>query len=147
MPGLQRARAEQRDERDDVLEAIGLQPAHEIFHAAGFQLEYRGGPAGFQQREALHIRHRDGADIQRRLGALGADAVDDHERFVDDRERAQAEEVEFHQARGFDVVLVELRNDVPTLVVAVQRGVIGQHRRGDDDTTGVHSGVTGNAFE
>ncbi len=145
--GLQWTGAEQRHERHDVLEAIRLQAPHEIFHAARFQLEHRGGPAGFQQREALRVGHRDRTDIQRRLAALRSDAIDDHQTLVDDRERAQAQEVELHQTRGFDVVLVELRNDVSALIVAVQRRVVSQHRRRDDDTTRVHARVTGDAFE
>ena len=39
--------------------------------------------------------------------ALG---VDDGHRAVDDRQRAQPEEVELHQPGGFDVILVELRD-------------------------------------
>ena len=53
---LQRARAEQRDERHDVLEAVRLQAPHEVLHAARLELEDRGRAAGLQQREGLRIR-------------------------------------------------------------------------------------------
>ncbi len=62
-------------------------------------------------------------------------------------ERAQAQEVELHQARRFDVVLVELRHDAAAGRIAVQRREVGQHRGRDDDAAGVHAGVARQAFE
>ncbi len=47
-------------------------------------------------------------------------------RAVDDGERAQAEEVELDQARGLDVVLVELRDHAAALFVGVQRRELGE---------------------
>src|SRR6185437_630749 len=144
---LQRTGAEQCHQGDDVLETVRLQPSPEVLHATRFQLEHRGGPAGFQQHEALRIRHRDRADIQRRLALFSADTIDDRERPIDDGECAQSEEVELHQAGGFDIVLVELGHDTRAILIAIQRRVVGQHRGRDHDASGVHAGVPGDAFE
>ena len=46
--GLERARAEQRHQRHDVFEPVRLQAPDQVLHAAGFQLEHRGG---------LRLRH------------------------------------------------------------------------------------------
>ena len=56
-PRLQRARPEQRHQRDDVFEAIGLQAPDQVFHATRFELEYRGRAAAFQQRKGCGIVH------------------------------------------------------------------------------------------
>ena len=55
--GLQRAGPEQRDQRHDVLEAIRLQPADEILHAARLELEDGGGAAGLEQRVGGRVIH------------------------------------------------------------------------------------------
>ena len=56
------------------------------------------------------VVHRQRVDVERRLAALARIAIDDLHGPVDDGERAQAQEVELDQARGLDVVLVELRD-------------------------------------
>ncbi len=66
---------------------------------------------------------------------------DDLHRPVDDRERAQAEEVELHEAGGFDVVLVELGDDVLRALFAVERRKVREHGGRDHDATGVLAGV------
>jgi hypothetical protein len=45
MPDLQRARPEQRHQRDDVLEAVGLAARARSLHAARLELEHRRGLA------------------------------------------------------------------------------------------------------
>ncbi len=72
---LQRAGAEQRDERHDVFETVRLQAADEVLHAARFELEHRGGLAGLQERVALLVRHRDRVDVERRQPFGRADAI------------------------------------------------------------------------
>ena len=47
-PGLQRTRAEQRNQRDDVFEAIGAEVLDQLLHASAFKLEYRSGIAALQ---------------------------------------------------------------------------------------------------
>ena len=144
---LQRARPEQRDERDDVLEAVRLQAADQVLHAARFQLEHRGGLAALEQLVGRRVVHRQRADVERRLALALTLRVDDLDRPVDDRQRAQPEEVELHEARRLDVVLVELRHDVAAGVVAEQRREVREHRRRDDHAAGVHAGVAHQAFE
>ena len=55
---FQRPRAEQRHQRDDVLEAVRLQAADQILHAARFELEHRRRAPGLQQRVGRGIVHR-----------------------------------------------------------------------------------------
>ena len=66
---------------------------------------------------------------------------------IDDGERAQPQEIEFHQPGCFDVVLVELRHRRRTALFAVQRGEIGQHRRCDDHAARVRAGIAREALE
>ena len=40
---LQRARSKQRHQRNNILEAVGLQAPDQVFHAARFELKYRRG--------------------------------------------------------------------------------------------------------
>ena len=64
---LQRAGAEQRDQRDDVFEAVGLQAADQVLHAARFELEHRRGLAALQQLVGRGVVHRQRRDVERRL--------------------------------------------------------------------------------
>jgi hypothetical protein len=47
---LQRSGPKQRNQRDDVLEAVRQQAADQLLHAARFELEHRRGLATLQQR-------------------------------------------------------------------------------------------------
>ena len=77
--------------------------------------------------------------------------VDRLHRPVDDRQRAQAEEVELHQPDRLDVVLVELRDRALAAAVAVvfgeQRAEVAQRGRGDHHAAGVLAGVAGQILE
>ena len=144
--GLQRAGPEQRHQRHDVLEAIRLQAADEILHATRLELENGSGAAGLEQRVGRRVIHGQRAHRERwRLRRPRA--VDECRGALDDGERAQPQEVELHQPRRLDIVLVELGDDAAAGRIAVQRREVGQHRGGDHDTPGVHAGVAGQAFE
>src|SRR4029079_6487636 len=69
------------------------------------------------------------------------------DRPVDDRQRAQAEEVELDQADGLDIVLVELRDDDVVAAFAVERRKIRQRLRRDYDAAGMLAGVARQALE
>ena len=71
---LQRAGTEQRHQRDDVLEAVGLQAPDQVLHAARLELEHRGGAARLEQRVGRGIVHRQRAELQRSARAARARA-------------------------------------------------------------------------
>ena len=144
---LQRARTEQGHQRDDVVEAVRLEPLLQVLHAAAFQLEHRGGLAGLQQFVSGRVVQRQQVHVQRWLTHQRAFAIDAAQRPIDDREGAQPEKVEFHQACGFDVIFVELRDDAAAAFFAVQRRKVREHRRRDNHTTGVHASVARQPFE
>ena len=102
---------------------------------------------GLQQFVGGGVVQRQGADVQRRLAFAGAAAVDVVERPVDDGEGAQAEEVEFDEADGFDVVFVELGGNRRPRAFAVERREVGEFGRGDDDAACVFADVARQAFE
>jgi hypothetical protein len=62
-------------------------------------------------------------------------------------ERAQTEEVELDQARGLDVVLVELRDHAAAFFVGIQGREFRELRRSNHHATGVHAGVARQAFQ
>ncbi len=105
---LQRSRAEQRNQSDDITESIRPQSADQVFHAARFELEHGGGRARFNEGIGVGVVGRDGTDFQKLSTLLAAPFVDSSQRRVDDGQGAQPEKVELDQADGFDVVLVEL---------------------------------------
>ena len=146
-PRLQRARTEQGHQCDHIFEAVRLQTLNQVFHAAGFKLEDRGGLRALQHIKAFLIVERNGRDIQRRLAVTLTPGVDHLQRPVDDGKRTQAEEVELHQTGIFDVVLIELGNRVQTLLIAVQRRKVGNFGRCDNHATGVFTGVSGDTFQ
>ncbi len=86
-------------------------------------------------------------DVQRRLAGFRAARVDRLHRPVDDGQRAQAEEVELHQADRLDVVLVVLGHHAAAAGLAVQRREVGQRGRRDHHAAGVFAGVAGEVFQ
>ena len=68
------------------------------------------------------------------------------DRVEDQRQRAQPEEVHLQQADALDLLHRPLRDDfVPRPLV--ERRVVGDRRRRDDDARGVHRGVARHPFE
>ena len=145
---LQRARAEQRHQRDDVLEAVRLQPLDQVLHAARFELEHGGGLAALQQRVGLP--GPPSAARTCRAPARPASARPALMVFT-----AQSMMVSVRRPRksnltrpgGLDVVLVELRDDGRAALFAVERGEVGEHRRRDHHAAGVLAGVAHQALE
>ncbi|MNB77967.1 hypothetical protein D3C75_246620 [compost metagenome] len=146
-PRLQRARTEQGHQGDHIFEAVRLQTFNQIFHAAGFKLEYRRGFRALQHVEAFLVIQRDRRDINRLQALFGAARVDHLQRPIDDGKRTQAKEVELHQTGIFHIVLVELGDRMRPGFVAVQRREIGNFRWRDHHPTGVFTGVTGDPFQ
>ncbi len=146
-PRLQRPRTEKCHQGDHVFEAVRLQAFDQIFHAAGFKLEYRRGFRTLQHVEAFLVIQRDRGDIDRLQALFGPARVDHLQRPVDDGERTQAEEVKLHQASVFYVVLIKLGDRVRTGFIAVEWRKIGNFGRSNNHPTGVFTGVTGDALQ
>ena len=150
--GAERSRAVQGGQRDQILEHLRLQLADVILHAARFELEHRGGVATREQGVGLRVVQRQCEDFQRLGTGRFPPCVDRLHRPVDDRQRAQAEEVELDQADRFDVVLVELGDDgLGRLALAdvfgEQRGEIAERARRDHHAAGVLAGIAGQVLE
>jgi hypothetical protein len=143
--GAEGAGAVEGDGGDDVLEAVGLELLEEGLHAARLELEDVRGLARAQERVGRGIVERDAVDADRVAFAIGA-AVDHPHRDVDDGERAQAEEVELHEASRLDVVLVVL-GDVDVGLGAEDGDVVPERAFADDDAGGVHAGVAREVLE
>ena len=145
--GLERPGPEQGDQRDEVVEAVGLQSPDEILHPARLELEHRGRRAGAHELVGGRIVGGECLEVERVLAGRTALIVDGGQRPVDDGERAQAEKVELHQPDGFDVVLVELGDRALRTGLAVQCGELGQALRGNHDPAGVPARVSRQPFE
>ena len=140
---LHRPGAVERDERDDVLEAVGPRALDEITHAARFELEYRRRVGVGEHRVGVGIVERD--LLEREIGL--PHCADRLHRPVEDGERGEAEEVELHQADALDVLHVELRDRALGSLGRVERAEIGELARGDQHATRVHADVARETFE
>ncbi|KPQ09879.1 MAG: hypothetical protein HLUCCA09_02175 [Rhodobacteraceae bacterium HLUCCA09] len=146
---LHRARAVERHEGDDVLDAGRLHAAQRVHHARRFHLEHRDRPGRGVEAVGRLVVERDLADIvlgagvgRVDLGAVGADvqraplAVDQVERVLHHGQRLESEEVELYQPRLLDPFHVELgrRHLRPRVLVErhqrVERAVADHHARG-----------------
>ncbi len=147
---LQGPRAEQRHQRDDVFKTVGLQAGNEVLHAARFELEHRGGFRRLEVIEALFVFQRNELDLRAVFRVLTAHphrVTDVVQCPVDDRQGAQAKEVELDQTDRLNIVFIELGDDTAAAFFAVQRGEVGQIARCDDHAPGMLAGIAGNAFE
>ena len=98
-----RAGTVERDQRDDVLEAIGPHVEKRAPHALAFHLEHADRLAAGQHVVRFLV-------VERQMRQIDIDtaALDELDGKLQHRERLQAEEVEFHQARRLDPFHVEL---------------------------------------
>ena len=143
---LERARPEQRQDSDNVFEGTGPQLLEQLFHAARFKLEH-GRRVGFaQQLVSGRIRERKRHDVE--FPHAGIVRAHEAHRPVEDRQVAQAQEVELHEAGGLDIVLVKLGDRAALLArLTIQGAEVGQFARGDQHAAGVHADVAGQPFE
>jgi hypothetical protein len=137
-----RPRAVQRVERDQVLEALGLEPPQDVAHPARFELEdaRRARPGeelvhqGVVERQVIEVGPRPALLLDRRR------------RVVDQRERLEPEEVHLQEADRFDVVLRELGRDF-LVRAAIERRELHDRPRRDHDPGGVRGRVAHEPLE
>ncbi len=137
-----RPRAVERDQRDDVLEAVRLHVDQRPAHAAAFQLEHAHGLGPAEHGVGLCVVKRD-------LQEVDGDAAlcEELRRLVEHGKRLQAEEVELHEARLLDPFHVELGDRHVGLRVAVERHHLAEAAVADDDAGRVGGSVAVEAFE
>ena len=139
---LHRAGAVERDERDDVLDAGGLELAERGAHARALHLEHRDRVGGGVDLVGLRVVERDRPDVEADAARLQeVDGVLDH------RQRLQAEKVELHQPRFLDPLHVELGRRHVRARVAVERHQLVERPVADDDASGVGRGVAQQALD
>ena len=151
---VHRARAVQRDERDEVVELRRADLAQRLLHALGLELEHADRVAAGEHLVGLRVVERQ----RRHVRARAARALDDVQRVLDDVEVAQAQEVHLQQAELLDGLHRELRDHAcssrsPSRVGASPASascsgtmsVSGMP--GDDDRRGVDRGVADDALE
>ena len=139
---VHRARPVERHQRDQVLEAVGLELGQDVAHAAAFHLEDPVGIAFGQHPEGRLVIERDLRDVD----LVPADLLD---RLLDHGEGFQAEEVELHQARRLDPFHVELggRQRFLAVGIAVERHELVERPVADHDAGGMGRGVAVEALE
>ena len=111
-----RARAIQRHQRDDVLEAVRPHVDQRPPHALAFHLEHADHIAARQHLVAGSIIHR-----QRRQVDIEVALLEQLHRDIEHGECFQSQEVELDEARGFDPLHVELGNRHVGLRITVER--------------------------
>ena len=137
-----RAGPVERDQRDDVLETVGAHVEQRAPHARAFQLEHADRFRARQEVVGFLVVERDGGKIDRDAAPLHQ-----RDRGLQDGERFQAEEVEFHQPGLLHPFHVELGDRHVRFRIAVERHQFGERPVADDDAGGMRRGVAGEAFE
>ena len=139
---VHRAGPIERHQRDQVLEAVGLELGQDVAHAAAFHLEDPVGIALGQHLEGRFIVERDLRDVD----LVAADLLDG---LFDHGEGLEAEEVELHQARGLDPFHVELGGRQRFLVVgiAIERHELVERPVADHHAGSMRRGVAVEALE
>ncbi len=137
-----RTRTVERDQHDQVFEPVGPHVDQRPAHALAFHLEHADGFAARQRFVGSGIVERDAREID-------FDAAPAHELHggIEDGERREAEEVEFHQAGLLDPFHVELGDRQIRFRIAVERHQFRERPVGDDDAGRVRRSVAMQAFE
>jgi hypothetical protein len=142
---VHRARAVQRDQRDDVLEHAGLRVAQHALHARAFQLEHRDGLALAHQLVGRPVVQRDA--FEREVAPVLVARADEVLGHLEDGQRGQAQEVELHQAAASTSSLSNWLTalSLPGCMYSGQKSVILPGR--DQHAAGVHADVAHHALD
>ena len=134
---VHRAGTIERDDGDDVLEAVWLQLAERIAHALTFELEHADRVALLQQFDRRRV-------VERQLAGIDVDAPPRNQvtRRLDHGEGLEAKEIELHQPRGFRPFHAELGRRQLRARVTVERHEVDQGPVGDNHARGMGRGVT-----
>ena len=144
---LDRARVEgarpvERVERRKVVEHLGFHAAEEVPHARRLELENAVRPPLREELVDLGVVERDLAQVRPGSRLL----LDEGEGVVEDREGDEAEEVHLEEAHPVDGLHLELGRDL-VVAVAVEREVLDERPRRDQDARRVDAGVARHALE
>jgi hypothetical protein len=142
MPDLSGPGRIQRVERDQVVESLGLRLAQQFAHTRTLELEDAERGAFLEHLVGLRIVERNVVDVE--VDALSP--FDFLQRIVDQRERAQPEEVHLQEADPLDLLHVPLGDDFVARPF-IEGRVVGDRPGCDDDARGVDRGVTRHPFE
>ena len=137
------AGAVERHHGDDVLEAVRLEPLEALAHARAFELEHADRIGARQHLVALLV-------VEREFGKVDVDAattLDEFDSLLQHRQRLEAEEVEFDEARGLDQFPVELGDGEARLRVAVKRDQFLQRPIADHHAGSVRGGMPVQTFQ
>ncbi len=111
-----RARPVQRDQRDDVLEAVRAHVDQRAPHALAFNLEHADHVAARQHLVTRRIVQRQCREIDLDIALL-----EQFDGDIEHRQRLQSEEVEFDEACRLDPLHVELGHRHVGFGIAVER--------------------------
>ena len=139
---VHRAGAVEGDQRDDVLDAVGLEAAERVPHARAFQLEHAGRSTTPQHLVGRPVVERQSGkvDLDPCLAQHGA-------RVVEHGERLQPQQVELHEAGHLGVLHRELGRRHLRARIAVERNQLAERPVADDDARGMGGGVAVQPFE
>ena len=139
---VHRPRTIERHERGDVLDRTDLKLPAQVAHASRFQLEHADGVALVEQVVRLRITERQAVNVDRDAMT----ALHHLDRVADDGQRLQPEEVHLQQAEITDRAHRVLRDDA-AVVIKLERQIIDQRLRTDDDARRVDRAVARQVFE
>ena len=129
-------------QRDDVLEPVRTHVEQRPPHALTFQLEDADRFRARQKFVGFPVVERNGRQIER--DATRFQKID---RLAQNRERLQAEEVEFDQTRLLHPFHVELGHRHIGFRIAIKRYELGERPVANHNASGVGRGVARQAFE
>ena len=129
-------------QRDDVFEHVGLEAAQHVAHTRAFQLKHAGGGTTRHQVVGLTVVERQLQEIE-----FGALLLHQFDRALQNRQRLEAEEVEFHQTGRLDPLHIELGHRHIRTRIAVERHQLIEWTVADHNTGSMGRGVAVKPFE
>ena len=138
-----RARPIQRDQRDDVLEAVRAHVDQRAAHALAFHLEHADRLAAGQHLVGFGV-------VERQVGQIDVDAAP---RAAASRRRSSTVSVfrprksNFTRPAGSTHFMLNWVTGISDFGIAIERHQFGQRPVADDDAGGVGRGVAVQAFE
>ncbi len=125
---LHRTGAIEGHERNDVLEAVRLHRAQCLAHAGRFKLEHADGRALAEHCKGLFVIERQIVRVD-----VAAGVADETRSPVDDRQRLEAEEIEFDEACRLHPLHIVLGGGKVRARIAVERRQLVERAVADDD--------------
>ena len=144
---LQRSRAKQCHQCNNIFKAVGAELLNQLFHTPGLKLKNCGGFGSLHQTIGGLIIQGNFIDLKGLFPYITAIRINHAHRPIDNRQCPQTQEIELHKAGVFYIILVKLSDYAGTGFITINWREVSDQGWRNNHTTGMLTAVPRYALE